>query len=129
QATPSVYGPAFTVASAGIAEASGSSRADAAWAYRLAAAAGMLVLVGLAALRARRRALAAAVVGWNPLLALQSAGGGHNDVWMMALVLAALVLADPGRALIAGASWAVAVFVKWAVLGLVPIALLAARRQ
>jgi hypothetical protein len=129
RSTPSVYGPAFTVASAGIAEASGSSRAEAVWAYRLAAAAGMLVLVGLAAVRARRRALAAAVVGWNPLLALQSAGGGHNDVWMMAFVLAALVLADRGRTVLAGVSWAVAVFVKWIVLGLLPLAVLAARRQ
>jgi putative intracellular protease/amidase len=106
--TPSVYGPGFTVASAGIAEAAGSSPADAAWTYRLAAAAGMLVLVGLAAVRARRGALAAAVVGWNPLLALQSAGGGHNDVWMMAFVLAALVLADRGRTVLAGVSWAAA---------------------
>jgi hypothetical protein len=121
--TPSVYGPAFTVASEGVAETSGGSRVDAAWVYRLAAAAGMLALVALSALRARNRALAAAVVGWNPLLALQSAGGGHNDVWMMAFVLAALVLADRGRTLLAGVSWAVAVFVKWVVLGLVPIAL------
>src|SRR2546430_6852187 len=89
----------------------------------------MLVLVGLVAVRARRRALAAAVVGWNPLLALQSAGGGHNDVWMMAFVLAALVLADRGRTVLAGVSWAVAVFVKWVVLGLLPLAVLAARRQ
>jgi hypothetical protein len=126
---PTVYGPAFTVASAGLAETIGSSPDNAAWAYRAAAAAGMLVLVALAALRARRRALAAAVVGWNPLLALQSAGGGHNDVWMMAFVLAALVLADRGRTVLAGTSWAVAVFVKWVALGLLPLAFLATRQQ
>src|SRR5262249_49935445 len=107
--SPDVYGPAFTLASEGIADAS-PSRADVAWTFRAAAAAGMLVLVALAAVRARRRALAAAVVGWNPLLALQSAGGGHNDVWMMAFVLAALVLADRSRSVLAGVSWAVAVF-------------------
>ena len=31
--------------------------------------------------------LAAAFVGWNPLLAIHFAGGGHNDALMMALVL------------------------------------------
>jgi len=126
--SPDVYGPAFTLASEGIADAS-PSRADVAWTFRAAAAAGMLVLVALAAVRARRRALAAAVVGWNPLLALQSAGGGHNDVWMMAFVLAALVLADRSRSVLAGVSWAVAVFIKSVALGLVPVALIASRRQ
>ena len=32
-------------------------------------------------------AFAAAFVGWNPLLAVHFAGGGHNDAWMMAFVL------------------------------------------
>ena len=126
--TPDVYGPAFTLASEGIADAS-PSRSDVAWTFRAAAAAGMLTLVALASFRARRRALAAAVVGWNPLLALQSAGGGHNDVWMMAFVLAALVLADRGRTVLGGISWAVAVFIKSVALGLVPVALIASGRR
>jgi Glycosyltransferase family 87 len=126
--TPDVYGPAFTLASEGIADAS-PSRSDVAWMFRAAAAAGMLTLVALASFRARRRALAAAVVGWNPLLALQSAGGGHNDVWMMAFVLAALVLADRSRTVLAGISWAVAVFIKSVALGLVPVALIASGRR
>jgi MYXO-CTERM domain-containing protein len=126
--TPDVYGPAFTLASEGIADAS-PSRDTVEWTFRITAAAGMLALVALAALRARRRALAAAVVGWNPLLALQSAGGGHNDVWMMAFVLAGLVLAERKRTVLAGVSWALAVFIKSVALGLVPVALIASRRQ
>jgi hypothetical protein len=48
--TKSVYGPVFTGASAGLARASGRSGETAAFAYRLAAASGMLVLVAVAAL-------------------------------------------------------------------------------
>ena len=47
----------------------------------------MLALIGLAVALARDRPFAAAFVGWNPLLAVQFAGGGHNDALMMALVL------------------------------------------
>ena len=39
----------------------------------------------LAARFAARPALAAAFVGWNPLLAIHLAGGGHNDAWVGAL--------------------------------------------
>ena len=41
-------------------------------------------------------ALALAFVGWNPLLALHFAGGGHNDAWMAALVVGALAAAAAG---------------------------------
>ena len=64
--------------------------------------------------RSRRdRPFALAFVGWNPLLAIHFAGGGHNDALMMALVLAALALAAagrqrPGRRVLGGA-----IFVKW----------------
>ena len=47
---------------------------------------------------ARRRAFAIALVGWNPLLAVHLAGGGHNDAWVGALILAALALSASRRA-------------------------------
>src|SRR5205085_177151 len=50
-------------------------------------------------------AAAIALLGWNPLIALDYAGGGHSDAWMFALIVLA-VLARGNAA--AGASWALA---------------------
>lgn len=113
-----VYGPGFTLASEPLALAAGDSDDAAAWQYKALAALAALAGVLLAARLARGRALAAAFVGWNPVLAVHLAGGGHNDAWVGALVLAALALA-PHRRQAAGAAWALAVAVKW-----VPLALL-----
>jgi hypothetical protein len=120
--TTTVYGPGFTLASEAVAATVGESSSTVAWVYRGAATGAMLVIVGLAATLARRRALAAAFVGWNPLLAVHFAGGGHNDAWMIALVLAALALAAAGRRQLAGAAWVGSISIKW-----VPLAFLALR--
>ena len=50
------------------------------------------------------------------------AGGGHNDAWLAALLLAALALglSVPPRRSLAGAAWALAIAVKW-----VPVVFLA----
>lgn len=109
----SVYGPAFTLASEPIARVAGESASAAAWIYKMLAALAVVAAAALAALLARRRAFAFALVAWNPLLALHFAGGGHNDAWMAALVLAALALAAAGHRGLAGAAWALAVLVKW----------------
>ena len=111
--TISVYGPAFTLGSELVAKAAGSSPDAAAWAFKVIAALGMLALTGLAAMLARDRVTAAALVGWNPLFAIHFAGGGHNDSVMLALVLGALALAATGRRAAAGAAWALAILVKW----------------
>jgi alpha-1,6-mannosyltransferase len=111
--TTSVYGPAFTLLSEGVARASGSSEEAAAWTFKTLAALSMLALAALAALLARERAFAAAFVGWNPLLAIHFAGGGHNDALMLALVLAALALAGSGRRSAAAIAWVLSVLVKW----------------
>jgi hypothetical protein len=120
--TTSVYGPAFTLASEPIALAAGGSADAAAWIYKTLAAAAVLVAAALAARLARRKSFAFAFAGWNPLLALHLAGGGHNDAWMAALVLAALALAASGRTQWAGAAWVAAVLVKW-----IPLIFLALR--
>ena len=120
--TTSVYGPGFTLLAEGHAAIAGDASETAAWLYRGLATACMLALVALAAVLARRRAFAAAFVGWNPLLAVQFAGGGHNDALMMALVLGALALGAASRPNLAGAAWAVAVAIKW-----VPLLFLALR--
>jgi hypothetical protein len=123
--TTSVYGPAFSLAS----EPLGLTRSHdlAAWAYKSAAAAAMLAATALAARLSRRRAFAAAFVGWNPLLAIHFAGGGHNDALMMALVAAALALGSSGRRHAAGVAWALAALVKWVPLVLLPLRALEAR--
>ncbi|HZG35756.1 MAG TPA: polyprenol phosphomannose-dependent alpha 1,6 mannosyltransferase MptB [Gaiellaceae bacterium] len=111
--TTSVYGPVFTLLSEGVARAAGTSSAAAAWSFKVLAAAAMLALTALAALLARDRVRAAAFVGWNPLLAVHFAGGGHNDALMLALVLGALVLAAGGRRRAAAAAWVLSITVKW----------------
>ncbi len=126
--TSSVYGPGFTLASEAHAVAVGESADAASWTYRVLAAAAMVALVLLAARLSARPAFAAAFVGWNPLLAVHFAGGGHNDAWMMAFVLAALALAASGRTALAGVSWALAIAVKWVPLLFLPLRLLEARR-
>jgi len=124
----SVYGPVFSAASAGLAATGGRSPGNAALAYRVAGAAGMLAVTALAAVVAPVPGFAAAFVGWNPLLAVDFAGGGHNDVWMMAFVLGALALATR-RPRFAGASFAVAGGLKWVALGILPLWLLSSERR
>jgi alpha-1,6-mannosyltransferase len=124
----SVYGPGFTLASEAHAIAVGESTVAAAWVYKGLAAAAMIGLVLLAARVGSRSAYAAAFVGWNPLLALHFAGGGHNDAWMMAFVLAALALGAAGRRGLAGAAWAAGIAVKWVPLVFLPLRFLEARR-
>ena len=109
----SVYGPAFTLASEPLARAAGSSRDAAAWEYKVLAGIAVVVAAGLAAWATRRRALAAAFVGWNPVLAIHLAGGGHNDAWVGVLVLGATTLALSRRANASGVLWTLAVAVKW----------------
>jgi alpha-1,6-mannosyltransferase len=122
QETTSVYGPGFTLLSEGHAALVGESPSTAAWAYRAIATICMLALVALAARLGERRAFAAAFVGWNPLLAVHFAGGGHNDALMMTLVLAALALAASRRPTLTGISWAASIAIKW-----VPLIFLALR--
>ena len=129
RATTSVYGPVFTGVSSGLAGTVGHSAEEAAFEYRALAAAGMVAVVGLSTLVAPVPAFAAAFVGWNPLLALDFAGGGHNDVWMMAFVLVGLVLAARARPRLAGAGWALAAGLKWVPLAFLPLSLLSARRD
>jgi hypothetical protein len=129
--TTSVYGPAFTLVSEPIARAAGDSANAAAWIYKSLAAVASVTAALLAARLARRRAFAVAFVGWNPLLAVHLAGGGHNDAWMAALLMAALALgfAVPPRRHLAGAAWALAIAVKWVPLLFLGLVVLARGRR
>lgn len=89
----------------------------------------MCAAAALAARLSVRKSFAWAFVGWNPLLALHFAGGGHNDAWMAAFVLAALALAAFGRSRLSGVAWALAIAVKWVPLVLLPLHALAERNR
>ena len=123
----SVYGPAFTLASEPLALAAGSSHNAAAWIFKTLAALAFLAAIGLAARLSPRPELALAFAGWNPLLAVHLAGGGHNDAWIAALVVGALAAGASGRRQLAGVCWAFAAFVKWVPLLLLPLRVLEAR--
>jgi hypothetical protein len=125
--TTTVYGPAFTLASEPLARAAGSSPDAAAWIFKTLAALAYLVAAGLAARIAARPQLALAFAGWNPLLAVHLAGGGHNDAWVIALVVGALAAGASGRRRLAGVCWGIAAFVKWVPLLLLPLRVLEAR--
>jgi alpha-1,6-mannosyltransferase len=118
----SPYGPVFSLASRPVGLT--ASPTLAAFIFRLSAA---LCVLATTWLVARRRAFAAALVGWNPVVALHFAGGGHNDALMLALVAAALALGERKRVQAAGAAWALAVLVKWVPLLLLPLRALEAR--
>ncbi len=97
--TPSVYGPLFTGLSYAVAPL---GVAGAAWTLKLLSAAASLGCVGLVWSCARARGLAplpaALLVGLNPLLLVWAVGGGHNDLLMVALLLAGVRLALARRA-------------------------------
>ncbi len=120
--TTSVYGPAFTVVSEPLAVVARGSEDVAAWTYKMLAASAALAAALLAGRLSRRRALAIAFVGWNPVLAIHAGGGGHNDAWIGALILAALALSASRRLQAAGVMWVLAITIKW-----VPILFLALR--
>jgi hypothetical protein len=127
--SPTVYGPAFTLASEPLARVAGSSADAAAWIYKSLAAVAVLAAAGLAARLARRRSLALAFVGWNPLLAVHLGGGGHNDAWLALLVVGALAAGTAGKRQLAGVCWALGVLVKWVPLVLLPLRALEARAR
>ena len=121
----SVYGPAFSLASEPVGR---TGSADvAAWTFKLVAAFSMLGCTLLATRLSSRPAFAAAFVGWDPLLAIHFAGGGHNDALMAFLVLAALAAAASQRRQLAGVAWALAGLVKWVAFLFLPLRALEAR--
>jgi hypothetical protein len=118
--TTTVYGPLFTLGSEGVAAAVSSPDAAAAC-FRVVAATAVVASSLLASRVSRSPALAAAFVGWNPLLAVHFAGGGHNDALVGALLVGALALGARGRARLESVAWATAIGVKWLPLVWLPL--------
>lgn len=113
------YGPLWVTAATLPAVAAGTSAHRAELGYRLLALLGVLFTVGLIAARTRNAA-AVAFLGWNPLIAIHFAGGGHNDAWMAALMALAVLTRGTARA---GAAWPLAAAIKAVPLVLLPLEL------
>ena len=127
--TTSVYGPAFTLVSEPVARIAGSSADAAAWLFKSLAALAVLAATVAVSRSSRRPALAAAFVGWNPVLAIHAGGGGHNDALVGALVATAVALGAHRRSSASGAVWALAAPFKWVPLVFFALAALAARAR
>ena len=124
----SVYGPGFTVLSAGVTSVAPSPEASAI-AFKVLAALASVAAMLLTAAAARRVAperevFAAMLVGWNPVVVFHGVAGGHNDA-LLGLALSAGVLAILARReLWATGALALGTLVK--VSGGVPLAVAAA---
>jgi hypothetical protein len=106
--SPTEYAPVWELAGVVPATAGGASAHRTQLAYRIFAVLGVLAAVALV-LRRTRSAAAVAFVGWNPLVALHFAGGGHNDAWLAVLLALAVFGGDNARG---GAAWSAATFFK-----------------
>lgn len=113
------YGPVWEAVATVPALAAGASAHRAELGYRLLALAGVLTALGLVA-RRTRSAAAVALLGWNPLIALHFAGGGHSDAWMVALLVFAVATRETGWA---GGSWPLSAGFKAFPLVLLPLEL------
>lgn len=100
---------------------------------KLISALGVVATTVLLATTARerggeRRALMAALFGWNPLVQLELVGNGHNDSMMIALLVFALILLNGKRGPWGAVALAGSVFVKYLTVVAVPFYLLAQLR-
>ena len=105
KATPSVYGPAWTdvaVLLTHVAQWLGGSAVAYAVTFRGFIFAAHLVNAALVrrilrAIRPARATWGALLYAWNPLCLVEFAGNGHNDGFMLTLVLAGIAFAAAGR--------------------------------
>lgn len=100
----SPYGPTWVALSVVPSSLAGTSRAHAVSAYKVFSVLGVLAALALVAF-GTRNAAAVALLGWNPLIALHFAGGGHSDGWLVALLGLAVLARRRARG---GAAWALA---------------------
>ena len=98
------YGPVWTLVSAAAAAVGGDSVLLTTLTFKGVAALCNLAGAALVLLLARRLTGGDGVrplllYAWNPLILIESAGSGHNDVVMIAIALVGLLLATNGRVL------------------------------
>jgi alpha-1,6-mannosyltransferase len=124
--TPTVYGPLFTALSYPLA---GLGIAANVFAYKGIAALSCLAIVGLTWKAARLRGMdpvkSAALVGLNPVIVIYGVGGGHNDLLMLAILVAGIYVLLRRREGAGGAMIIAATAVKLTAGMLLPFALAA----
>ncbi len=98
--------------------------------YALIASAATLALTwNVARRRGQDRVFALLAVGANPLYVIYGLGGAHNDLIMLALMMAAVALTLSDRDALAGAAVVVGALVKATVAVLLPFMILARKRS
>ena len=121
---PTVYGPLFTGLSYLLAPLAIPANV---FAYKAIAAVSSLAIVALVWNGARLRGInpvkAAALVGLNPLIVVYGVGGGHNDLLMLAPLLAGVVLLLQRRERLGAGAIVVAAAVKLTAGMLLPFAI------
>jgi len=126
--TPTVYGPLFTALSYVLAPL---SIAASVFAYKAIAALSSIAIVALVWNGARLRGVdpvrATALVGLNPLIIVYGVGGGHNDLLMLAPMVAGLVLILQRRDRLGAGSIVLGAAIKVTAAMLLPFALADAR--
>jgi glycosyl transferase family 87 len=126
----SPYGPLFTLLLLPVARL---PLPVAYWTYKAlatAASLGMLAAVGACARRlGRAPAPAVAFVGLNPVVLVYALGGKHNDLLMMACLMAGCLLVLAGREGVGGAALAAAIAIKASAGLMAPVVALAAPRR
>jgi alpha-1,6-mannosyltransferase len=127
--TATAYGPLFTLITYPLAHL---SLPAAVWALKglsALASAGCVVLVWRCARLLGRDGLRPALlVGLNPMLLVYAVGGGHNDLLMVALMLAAVALTLAGRERVAGIGLLAAATIKAPAVVVLPFLALGSRR-
>ena len=95
----------------------------------LASAATLMLTWHVASRRGHDRVFALLAVGANPLYVIYGLGGAHNDLIMLALMMAAVAFTLSDRDAAAGAAVVVGALVKATVAVLLPFMILARRRS
>ena len=125
---PTVYGPVFTALSYALAPLSIPASV---LAYKAIAAVSSLAIVALVWNGARLRGIdqvkAAALVGLNPLIVVYGIGGGHNDLLMLAPMVAGIVLLLQRRGRVGAGSIVLGAAIKVTAGMMLPFALADAR--
>ncbi|HWO62017.1 MAG TPA: polyprenol phosphomannose-dependent alpha 1,6 mannosyltransferase MptB [Umezawaea sp.] len=116
QNTPAPYGPLFILIAKGVVWATGGSVITGVVLMRLVLAAGLALLCwslpGLARHLGGRPAVALWLAGANPLMLVHLIGGGHNDILMVGLMAAGVLLVLDRRHVLGIALVTLAVAIK-----------------
>jgi hypothetical protein len=114
---PTHYGPVFTGLSVLAAGVAGGGPIRTALAFKVLATGFGALAAWSAAVLARRQgrggALPLALAALNPLVLIETAGNAHNEMVMMGLAMAGLVMASKGRRHLGFALIIASVHVKW----------------